>query len=276
LLSQPQYLGHQYDCKDLAILFDKFYYGESSGMTHLSPSDLANQVSMAFHVLKQSVTAPHNRTVFFGDSKHSHKIMLDAFIVGTLTYLRTVLTTPTELDWRNLLTKLNFPLTDWNFQQHVVSASRWVDKSKALALDVFASVFAQQMLPKKVTNLWDYLSGDQLFLEMEFKHLNGDGRPMIKDAQTAVFGRGDKKTVPMSGRKYFRVIKRSVNAKHLELFDEKSSPSDAIEFRAGGEYMRPPKVDPAKASQDPLIISIKCTLYGGIEEKITISLAGWK
>lgn len=276
LTTAPKFLGHQYDCKDMAAIIATYYYGESSSFGYLKPLDLACKISTAFEALKLCVRAPHNTTVFFGDSKYCHKIMVDAFLVGTLAYLRNVKSSPTEVDWDQLLKDLNFKTTDWNFQQYVNSSSRWVDKSKALAFDVFAKIFGDASLPQNVGNVWDYLSGDQLFLEMEFRHVNINGNAIKKNALAAKYGRGDKKTVAMDGRKYFKVSSRSINAKHIELFDDKSSPSDPIIFKASGEYMRLPKIDPRQPSQDPLVLIIKCTLYGGNEERITISLAGWK
>lgn len=276
LPSQPKFLGHQYDCKDLSEIVSTHYYGESSKFGHMNSSDLACQISMAFEVLKRNVRAPQDKSVFFGDSKHCHKIMCDAFLVGLFSLLREHNGNPSEGDWDTVLKALNFDKTDWNFQKHVVSTTRWVDKSKILAFDVFASIFAKGSLPSGVTDIWDFLSGDQLFLEMEFKHLNVKGNAIKKGISTAKYGRGDKKTVPMDKRKYFRVIDRSTNARHIEIFDEKSSPANPEKFKTTGEYLRPPKVDPSKASQDPLMLTIKCVLYGGNEERITISLADWK
>ena len=70
----------------------------------------------------------------------------------------------------------------------------------------------------------------------------------------------------MAGRKYFRLSDRSTNAKHLEIIDEKSSPSDPTKFKISGEYLKMPKVDPSNPSQDPLELTLKCFLYGGQEE----------
>ena len=276
LAATPKYLGHQYDCKDISAILSLYYYSEPAPAGHLSPQDLACQVSTAFEALKECVRAPHSESVFFGNEKHYHKIMIDAFLVGALTYLRVATTTPSKADWDNLLSKLHFGATDWNFQQHVISTSRWVDKSKALALDVFSQIFLEQQLPSKVNDIWDYLSGDQLTIEMEFKHVNSSGKAIKKNRHVQTFGRGDKKTVAMDGRSYFKVSKKSTNAKHIELVDEKSSPANPITFKATGEFTRLPKIDPKNKSQSPLVITIKCMVYGGLEEKITVNLAGWK
>jgi hypothetical protein len=276
LSGTPKYLGHQYDCKDMSSILSLYYYEESATAGHLRPLDLATQVSTAFEALKECVRAPQAESVFFGSDKHCHKIMIDAFLVGALTYLRVAPATPSKADWDNLLKTLHFDLTNWNFQQHVISSSRWVDKSKSLALDVFSQIFRDQQLPSRVNDVWDYLSGDQLTLEMEFKHVNSSGKAIKKGRHVQTFGRGDKKTVAMDGRSYFKVLTKSINAKHIELVDEKSSPANPITFKATGEYTRPPKIDLKNKSQSPLVITVKCTVYGGLEEKITVSLAGWK
>jgi hypothetical protein len=275
LVSTPKYLGHQYDCKDLSALVATYYYSEVAKHGHLDPKNLATQISIAFSVLKTCVSAPHDSTVFFGSGNYCHKIMIDAFLVGVLVYLRGYDGSPPEADWQALLKKLNFHLTDWNFQQHVISNSRWVDKSKALAFDVFSYIFEEAKLPANVSNIWDYLSGDQLFINLEFKHTNAAGKVIKRDPKSEIYKRADKKTFAMAGRKYFRVASLSKNAKHIELFDNKSSPVDPVKFKTTGEYMRPPKIDPSNKSQDPLVLTIRCTLYGGIEERITVTLAGW-
>jgi len=276
LATSPKFLGHQYDCKDLSSIISQYYFSETSNFGHLDPPDLACQISTAFDVLKKNVRAPQDKSVFFGDKRHCHKIMCDAYLVGIFSFIRNKNGNPTEGDWDNLLKALRFNQTDWNFQQHVVASSRWVDKSKALALDVFSLVFANSTLPANVSDIWDYLNGDQMFVEFEFKHLNNRGNAIKRNSISAKFGRGDKKTVPMDKRKYFKVCARSINAKHIDIVDEKSSPSDPIKFKITGEYLKLPKVDLSKPSQDPLTLTIKCSLYGGTEERITISLTDWK
>jgi hypothetical protein len=276
LSTSAKFLGHLYDCKDLSKLLSTNYYGESSNIGHLPAKQLAEQVSMAFIALKQNVKAPQDKSVFFGKGKQCHKIMCDAFLVGVLSFLRKQNMNPNKPEWVALLKKLNFHQTDWDFQQHVISSSRWVEKSKSLASDVFSNVFANATLPDGVNDIWDYLSGDKMFVELEFKHVNSNGKAVQRDRHVAKFGRGDKKTVPMHSRKYFRVCDRSVNAKHIEIVDEKSSPSAPIIFKTTGEHMREPKVRETNATQDPLVLTIKCTLYGGVEERLTISLASWK
>ncbi len=276
LSSNPKFLGHQYDCKDISTLISRFYYEEVSNFPHLDPQNLANQISMAFEVLKRNVPQPQDKSVFFGKQKHCHKIMCDAYLVGVLAFLRKKMANPTENDWESLLGILRFKGTDWNFHQFVVINSRWVDKSKTLAFDVFNSVFEVGKLPDNVSNIYDYLSGDQLYIDVEFKHLSPNENPIKRDSKSVRFGRGDKKTVPMDKRRYFKVVGRSVNAKHLVIIDEKSSPADPISFRATGEKLCPPKVKYDDKSQDPLSLTIKCILYGGAEESISIKLAGWK
>ena len=201
--------------------------------------------------------------------------MCDAYLVGTLAYLREVKRSPAQSDWDKLLQDLNFDKTDWNFQQNVVTGSRWVDKSKSLAFAVFQFIFSKAALPPKVNDIWDYLSGDQISLSVEFKELNSSGNPVKKNMKTETYSRGDKKSFPMDGRKYFKVISQSVNAKHIEIFDSKSAATEPIKFNIGGEKLQPPKVDPKNKSQDPLGLTIRCILYGGNTEEIKLTLNNW-
>ncbi len=274
--SKPKFLGHQYDCADLESIINESYYGLNASQGHIEPRELASQLSDSFEILKQTVQSAPDKSVFFGKREFCHKIMIDAYVCGALTFLRECNANPTSADWKSLFNKLNFGQTDWNFQQHVISSTRWVEKSKTLAKDVFEYSFQNQALPAGVSNIWDYLSGDQLEVVMEFKHLNGNKKAIKKGIHDETLMRGTKKTIPMAGRKYFRVKSRSTNARHLEIFDAKSSAADPIRFKSSGEYLLPPKVYPNKASQDPLILTLKIIVYGGNEESITVSLSNWK
>ena len=80
----------------------------------------------------------------------------------------------------------------------------------------------------------------------------------------------------MNKRQYFRVVNRSVNAKHIKIYDANSTAANPITFKTSGERLTLPKVDPNNANQDPLVLGIVCTYYGGSEETIQITLTGWK
>ncbi|GLS89937.1 hypothetical protein GCM10007916_10040 [Psychromonas marina] len=276
LPTSPKYLGHQYDCKYLSKLISDNYYSESILTNELKPAELANQISMAFDELKKCVKLPQEKSVFFGTGDYCHKIMCDAFIVGVLSYLANRNSAPDSDEWEDLLLSLNFNTTDWNFSQYVKKGTRWVEKSKKLAIGVFKSIFEQGSLPAKVYDIWDYLSGDQLFIEIESKHINQNGKAIQKNSSTTRVERGAKKTIPMASRKYFKITKKSLSAMHFVIVDSKSSVADAIKFKPTGEYLKLPKVDLNKPSQDPLCLTIKFTLYGGNEEEINITLRDWK
>ena len=276
LASNPSFLGHQYDCKVMSSIIARHYYDKTSPKGYLKPEDLAKQVSLAFDSLQQIVTSTMAKSVFFGSGRYSHKIMCNAYLVGVLAYLREVNKEPNDNDWKNLLKNLNFHQTDWDFQKHVHQGTGWDAKSGTLALDVFSEIFTLEKLPTGVSDIWNYLSGDEMFVELEFKNIDEAGNAVNTSSKKLKFLRGAKKTVPMAGRKYFRLSDRSTNAKHLEIIDEKSSPSDPTKFKISGEYLKMPKVDLSNPSQDPLELTIKCFLYGGQEEKITITLSGWK
>lgn len=275
-----KFLGKQYHCNDLSKIIADKYYRQTSPLGHLSPKDLAMQIDCAYDELASQVPAPHPKTVFFGKNEFCHKIMIDAFMVGVLTYLRTKNNSPSAKDWQALLTALAFPQTDWNFQQHVKSTARWSDKSGELAASVFEHVFGTGHLPANVNTLWDYLNGDQLSVKLEFRYVPNKNCSKV-DSDSIELGIGARKTIPMNGRKWFRVMPgtgkgRSLNAKHLEIIDGLSSPSRPIKFKDTGEYLRPPKVDPANANHKPLHLEIKCFLYGGNEQIITCILSGWE
>ena len=131
------------------------------------------------------------------------------------------------------------------------------------------------MLPKNVSNLWDFLTGDELFVEIEFRQVNTNGNAVKKDSLSQVFYKGAKKTVPVDKRKYFKIGSRSTNAKHIEITDEKSSPASPIKLKTSGEYLKLPKVDSTNANQIPLALTLVVTLYGGMEERISVHVSDW-
>lgn len=272
LSSSSEFLGQQYDCKDMSSIINKYYYSESSSYGHFQPNELAHQISIAFDVLSEIVKAPQGKTVFFGKGNYFHKIMCDAYLIGILTHLLQCDSLPNREDWDDLLRDLQFDKTDWNFQQHVKKSSRWVDKSKKLAFDIFIEIFSQGSLPHGVNNIWDYLSGDQLKLELEFKNLNDQGRPIKKDVSKVSLQRGSKKTIPMETRRYFKVCSRSKNAKHIEVFDERGNQAYPMTYKASGQVIEP---DNSGDSLESIGIIFKVTLYGGAEESINITLSSW-
>ena len=271
-------LGKQYRCDDLSKIIADAYYRQPTALGHLPPEDLAMQIDCAYDELLSQVPAPHDKSVFFAKNEFCHKIMIDAFTVGALTYLLKQNNKPTAKDWHALLNTLAFPQTDWNFHQHVKSKTRWVDKSGVLASSVFKEAFGAAQLPAKVNTLWDYLNGDQLWIKLEFRYVNTNHTKV--DREEIEIGIGTRKTIPMNGRQWFRVMPgaagRSLNAQHLEIIDGKSSPSAPRGFKDTGEYLRPPRVNPGDPSQTPLNLEIKCFLYGGNEQIMSCILAGWE
>lgn len=277
LLPSPKHLGMQYHCNDIARIISKHYYDETpSTGTPLSPHELADQISLSFEVLKKNVSAPQDKTVFFGKGNINHKIICDAFLIGVLTYLLKQKRNPTEADWDSLLKLLAFPITDWNFYQHVNHTQKWVPKSQKLAFSVFKEIFGNASLPSGVSNIWDYLSGDQLEISLVYKHLNTSNNPIKKNSLLATYGRGQRKTVPMAKRKYFKVYDRSVNAQNIEIFDNNSNPGSPTKFKWTGEKLIKPRVDSSLTSQNPLVLQIKITLYGGNADTIILTLSNYQ
>lgn len=270
---RSKFLGQQYECKDLTYIIEKYYYAESNSEGHLEPIELAEQISIAFTNLKKIVRQPHDKSVFFGKANFFHKIMCDAFIVGVLAHLNEFGDLD-KVEWGNLLSKLNFQHVDWNFQQYVIKSTRWVDKSKKLALAVFEDIFRKGKLPTGVNNIWDYLAGDQLKIELTFKELNADGRPINAGSYKEELTRGSKKSIAMGTRRHFRVSSKSMNAKHIEIFDDRGNAAHPIKYKPAGSFLKPEQV--SNSNFEAFSITFKVTLYGGNEDSIKINLASWE
>ncbi|MDP2535496.1 hypothetical protein [Alteromonas stellipolaris] len=268
-----KFLGQQYDCRDLASIIDSTYYSETAVNKHLLPEELAQQIALAFDVLSKNVRAPQENSVFFGQSHYFHKIMCDAFLTGVLVYLLENQAVD-RAGWDKLLKKLNFHKTDWNFHQHVNKSARWVDKSKKLAVNVFDELFRDEQLPRGVSNIWDYLSGDQLQIEVVFRNVDKNGRAIKLDEETEFLSRGTKKTVTMEKRRHLSIRDKSSNAKHVEIFDDRGSAAHPIKYKAKGQVIEPSRQRDGAMSS--FTVTLKVTLYGGIEETMKVILSGWE
>jgi hypothetical protein len=265
---RPNPGGFAYSCIELKELFRKYYYRCAcpSG-THLGPSELARQFGLAYHALTQVVTAPHNRTVFFGDAEHGQKIIQDAFVAGAQTYL---LHHGIPHNWADVFRALQFHQTNWDFRAWVRTLSG-ADQtvSRKLAMSVFTSVFRNGALPVGAGNLADYLRGNNARVKLGASHLTSGGRPSKRDRQYLDVAGGAKISWTINPRPHVKVSESTENIGKLVVTDMQSPPGRVVAYQ---ELTTRGMVLDSHRHANPLLLLISMKNYGGIESTAEVTI----
>lgn len=164
--------GFDFDAKYLQELIrDKYFKNEGHGEI-LSEKELAEQVGLAIHALKDTVRGDTQTSAFFGAGNYQQRYFRDSFISGVCAYL---LELGKPQSWIEVLQTLNFNNTDWDVSTWVNSTGgRAGSISKKLAFDCFEEIFGNGQLPDGVDDLCDYLKGKGSFLKIEYKLVGSD------------------------------------------------------------------------------------------------------
>lgn len=272
--------GFAYDCVDMQKLLYRAYFSATplTKVDRLSPKDLARQIGFAYIALRDSVEAPHDQTVFFGDREHAQRIMQDAFIVGVCTRL---LQDPNPIDWPELLQSLRFNTSNWNFKPWVVSVSGGDQTtSKKIAEKVFRSHFRTGTLTGQA-DIVDILRGDNAKFNVEVEVVKENGRT---DKQHAAAGRtltqGSKLSVSykMGAKRRVRIPAVTVadNIGAITAIDDGASTAANRIILKKIKEKRGLTLDPADSSySSPLSIKFLVQLYGGIKIESDLNV-DWK
>ena len=170
--------GFDFDAKYLQeLLRDKYFKNEGHGSI-LSEKDLAQQIALAIHALKDTVRGDNTSSAFFGEGNHQQKYFRDGFISGVCAYL---LSLGKPRSWIEVLQSLKFQDTDWDVSTWVNSTGgRAGSISKKLAFDCFEQIFSDGELPDGVSSLCEYLKGKSSYLLIEFKLIGPDNELVSK------------------------------------------------------------------------------------------------
>ncbi len=259
--------GFRYTCLAIKELVRTHYYACSSSFGHhLSPYDLAEQMALAYDVLCSKVSAPHDKTVFFGRANYEHSIMQDAYWVGIFAYI--LQKGPFQRNsLEALLTVLQFPSTSWDFSSWVKSMNgRIAGTSRQLALSTFSKAFASGVLPTSSGNLVDYLKGNDAEIELEFAPLTSAGRVSRSGKSLLKLRNGNRLSPSISPAKHFRVKSKSGNIGRMELIDANHPPGRPIIYSEKGVTITPTE------HKNPLSLVITMHHYGGVESTAFVDL----
>lgn len=258
----PAQGGFRYNCIELKELISRYYYNAPSPFgPHLSPVLLGDEIATAYAALFNSVRAPHDDSVFFGDSKHEQRIMQDSFLAAVMTAVRQ--RGPGQ-NWLLLLSALAFPTTDWNFHNWVNTLNGQAGTlSKKLATKVFCDAFVSQQLPTANGNLADYLKGNDASIAIVTRQLNPNGRPTRRGEAVHSIRGGNVRTINLQSAGYVLLNNLSGNIAKAEIIDAESAPGNPVSYTPGGFML--PRV--------PLPLVVKFHHYGGTESSAKITLS---
>jgi hypothetical protein len=267
--------GFHYTCIELADLFSNHYYSRSSNIGyHLEPEDLFEQIVLAHEGLKQVISNP-NTSVFFGQSSANkdfwHKTLTDAFFVGIFTYLLKHQTPSSVNDYVILFNSLNFQLSDWNFNQWILSLSGGSNQSnsRVIAFTFFEKIFTDLQLPANINSIDDFLKGNLASITITFSSLKQNGRPDPSTALVRNYLRGSNQSETILPRVHIKITSKTFNIGKIEAYDVQSLGYNPKTFNLlRGENIastNPP-------NNNPLGLKIKLFHYGGLESLIDLTL----
>lgn len=267
--------GFSFDAKYLQDLLKDKYFKKIGGGITMSEEHVANALSLAVQALKVTVRRETERTAFFGDSRHEQKYFRDGFIAGVCSYL---LQNGAPVDWIEVLTKLNFPNTNWDVSGWVNTTSGAAGTiSKRVAFNCFEDVFKRGELPKNVENLSEYLQGKGSFLNIQYK--------LVDDEENEIRNSGDvievelpggiqriEKTIPANAR-YIKITSPCINAGPITIA-LKEKPFDLnynfSSFKKGKIFT----VEELRGLKERITLNVKVDFYGDvtINKELTINV----
>jgi DGQHR domain-containing protein len=211
--------NNKLNCQLLTQLIHDYYYNEQAKYQHLSPKDLALQITKAFYELSQIIVNP-TRTVFFGDDNDKrHMVMIKSFLKGILKFiLLNANPTGAEItlaDWNFIFTKLNIQLTDWDWSSHTNPKDKsWYKDSEKLASHVFLVAFEQESVPDGCENFQDCIVfGNNFSVTFQCKD----------DSVIYIENITSNRTINRPGINNIRIIEKSNNAEIISVVDKRTT-----------------------------------------------------
>jgi DGQHR domain-containing protein len=252
--------GFVYTCTELKELISKYYYNSSLNTgEYLPPGILSDQIALSYHALTKVVKAPQDKSVFFGQLGHSgQKIMQDAYIIGILSYL---LHHPAPNSWEEILRKLSFHNTIWNFNWVRSLNGKHQTVSRKLAFNVFARAFRETVLPTTSGDLANYLQGNNACVDFEFSYLESN-KILRRDKDTCRVSRGDVLSRNINGRKHIKILSKTENIGELTVSDKNSPPGRVVYYK---NISKAGVILTTEEHRKPLELLVTMENYGGVE-----------
>ncbi len=267
--------GFDFDAKYFQELLRDKYFKNEGHENLLQEKDLAAQISLAVHALKDTVRGDKESSAFFGVSNFQQKYFRDGFVAGICAYL---LENGIPRDWIEVLQNLEFQQTDWDVSTWVNSTGgRAGSISKKLAFECFEKIFSDGALPNGVSSICDYLKGKGSYLQIEYKLVDSDGEFITRrnsdQIKKFLLAEGVEKstlTLPKSTR-WIRITSPCTNVGPIEIsrlghkfVEDYQFPS----FKRGKEFAD----EELKALKNAITLEIKADLYGDNSSKKQLTI----
>jgi hypothetical protein len=253
----PSHGGFGYKCTELKNLFFRAYYNQPTAVGHLTPTDLAAQVALAYGDL-WSVVASQQNNVFFGTSGQQ-TIMQDAYLTGVLA---RILRLGPQTSWRTLLQSLMFHQSNWDFSWVRSLSGPANTASKKIATDVLSDALTSGVLPTGSSNVPDHLRGNGAAVTLTFSPLTPSGRAAKHGRQQIQVLRGGTGSQPASHTPHVKVTAQSTNIGKLEVLDA-ATPGGKVQYpQVTGRGM---VLTATPGLPNPLELMFTMTHYGGLE-----------
>lgn len=263
---RPRGGGFAYDCIELKQLIHAEYYHRLEQRPPLAPAEVAEQLAEAYLALQRCVAGDQSHTVFFGESDSGgHKAMQDGFFAGVLGHL-VVHGIPDS--WDNILRRLHFHATPWDFRDWVDSMEGAAgNTSRKIAMAVLRETLSEGQLPEGNPNLSDYLQGNTAHLIIHARNVTADGRA-IPTGKHDIRVEPGARSHSIGARRQLKVGYQSSNIGKVVVLDEAAPLKTvfAIEALRRGVILKD------DAMENPTRLQIRMDTYGGnyLEAKVTI------
>jgi hypothetical protein len=195
--------------------------------------------------------------------------MEDAFWHGALTHLRFH---GAPSSWVELLRKLKFDQTSWDFSWKVSLHGKDQSRSKSLAIRVMGNAFQDGALSSGANNIADFLRGNGAGIDLVAYKRNASGRIDSKSLRTLTVKKGDTQTFPVEDRGWVRVPKSGItpNIAEVEITDKRAPPGTLVRYsdilNAKGLNL-----DSAR-HKTPLELLVTIHHYGGVSSTADIDI----
>ena len=253
--------GYVYDCIELKETVRQRYYGaQKTALPELAPKEVAREMCLARTALASVIKTPVDRSVFFGDEAHHQKIMEDAFWSGALRLLAVHGAPPS---WTDVLRKLHFDSTSWDFSWKRSLHGREQSRSKALAIKVMEEIFANKELPEGSDNIADLLQGNGARFVLEAFSLTPAGYRSSKGTKDLQVSKGDSRSFAIEPCVGIRIREPSLNIQEVEVTDKQAPPGRLVPYsrevlRKAGMLLD------GKRHNNPLQLLFTLNHYGGV------------
>jgi hypothetical protein len=227
----------------------------------LGPSVVAEQIALSVLSLSRTVVTPPPESAFFGDPAHRQKYLMDAYLVGVLTYL---LQHGVPENWDSVLQALKFNTSNWDVTGWVQSTGgNFGNVSQRVANSVFQDMFARTVLPV-TSDVPSWLAGDgaELTLLASDPGRGGARRNRLESP----FPINGTKPFNIGSARRLKLERSSINVGKLRIVDE-SRPLGS-EFTLSS-LKRGVVLPPAPGS---LRLLIGAEYYGGSRSELKINI----